>query len=80
MYNFTRLSHIVGGFIYPAGMGSMYPHSHPLTPWVHDVVHLCTRGYKYNSIPVILSGKTCRVLGFRVPIAITLDTGRSHAG
>jgi hypothetical protein len=43
-------------------MGSMYPYPHPLTRWVHDVAHLCTRGYKYNSIPIFLSSKTRRIL------------------
>jgi hypothetical protein len=66
MYYFTRLSHIVDEFILPAGMGSIYPHLHPLTRWVHIVAHLCICGQKYNSIPVSLSAKTRRVLGFRV--------------
>jgi hypothetical protein len=54
-------------------MGSMYPHPHPhpLTRWVHNVAHLCTRGQKYNSIPVSSPGKTRRVLRFQVPIAIS---------
>jgi hypothetical protein len=55
-----------------AGMGSMYPHPHPLTRWVHDVTHLCTREYKYDFIPTSLSGKSRRVLGFWVPIAISM--------
>jgi hypothetical protein len=39
------------------------------TRWVKDLAH----GYKINSTPAFLSGKTRRVSGFRVPVAIPTE-------
>jgi hypothetical protein len=69
MYNFTCLSHIVDGFILPAGMQvwvvCTYTHTH--LPDGYMMLSI----YVPASRNIIPYPSPCRVLGFRVPIAIS---------
>jgi hypothetical protein len=71
MYYSARLSHIVDGFILPAGMRVLVVCTHTRTRLPDGYMMLPIYVPAGRNLPVSLSGKTCRVLGFRVPIAIS---------
>jgi hypothetical protein len=75
MYYFTRLSHIVDGFILPTGMRVWVVCTHTRTCLPDGYMMLpiyVSMGRNIISYPSPYRVKTCRVLRFRVPIAISV--------